>query len=78
MPLNDNNAPAGMKAMFKRLAFNDACYDKLVDKEDLGSLEKYRKCSTDRCNDIIKAIRYPGGNFAGELVSANAAHNMNI
>ena len=41
MPLNDNNGPAGMKAMFKRIAFNDDCCNKLVDKEGLGSLEKY-------------------------------------
>ena len=78
MPLNDNNAPVAMKAMFKRLAFNDACCDKLVDKEGLGSLEKYRKCSTDRCKDTIKALRYPGGNLAGELVSANATHNLMV
>ena len=67
MPLNDNNAPVAMKAMFKRLAFNDACYDKLVNKEGLSPLEKYQKCSADRCKDTIKALRYPGGNLASKL-----------
>ena len=56
MPLNDNNSPVAMKAMFKRIAFNAAPCDKLVDKEGLTTLEKYRKCSVDRCKDTIKAL----------------------
>ena len=76
MPLNDNNSPVAMKSMFKRMHFNNATCDKLVDKEGLTTLEKYRKCSVDRCKDTIKALRHPGGTLAGETVSANAAHNL--
>ena len=75
MLMNDNNAPVSMKAMFKHFAFNDACCDKLVKNERLTSLEKYQKCSVDRCKDTIKALRYPGGNIAGATASANTAHN---
>ena len=78
MPLNDNASPVAMKAIFKRMTFNDATYDKLVDKEGLTTLEKYRKCSVDCCKDTIKALRHPGGNLAGETVSANAAHNLSM
>ena len=76
MPLNDNDSPEAMKAMFKRMNFNDATCDKLVDKEGLTTLEKYRKCSVDRCRDTIKALRHPGGTLAGKTVSVNAAHNL--
>ena len=70
-----------MKAMFKRMHFNDATCDKLVDKEGLNTLEKYRKCSVDRCKDTIKALRIflaPGHQFvrckiALELLRATQA-----
>ena len=78
MPLNNNNSPVATKAMFTRLTFNDATCNKLVDNEGLKRLEKYRKCSLDRCNDTIKALRHPGGTLAGKSVSANAAHNLSI
>ena len=26
----------------------------------------------------MKTLRYPGGNLAGETLSANAAHNMRV
>ena len=78
MPLNDNASPQAMKAMFKRMHFNEATCDKLVDKEGLNTLERYRKCSVDRCKDTIKALRHPGGTLAGETVSANAAHNLSM
>ena len=64
--------------MFTRLTSNGITCDKLVDNEGLKTLEKYRKCSLDRCKDTIKALRHPGGTLAGETVSANAAHNLSI
>ena len=78
MPLNDNNSAVAMKAMFARLGFNTTTCTKLVDEEGLKSLEKYRKCSLDRCKDTIKALRHPGGTLAGETVSAHAAHNLSM
>ena len=78
MPLNDNYSPVSMKAMFKCISFSDNCCDKIVDSEGLSSLEKYQKCSVDRCKDTMETLRYPGGNIAGKTVSANATHNMMI
>ena len=78
IPLNNNTNKAGMKAMFKRKGYTGDGCDKLVNGEGFTSLKTNCKCSRDRCKDTTKAFRYPGGNIAGEIISANAAHNMLI
>ena len=76
-----NMAPnaAAWRSMYGRLGFSANAQTTLVDTEEITSLKDLRAIvSEERSRAVVKAIRRPGGNAAGESVSEKAEHNLRI
>ena len=68
---------AAWRTMYGRLGFSANAQTKLVTTEEINTLKDLRSIvSEDRSRAVVKAIRRPGGNAAGESVSEKAEHNL--
>ena len=57
------------KAMFKRIKFNDAVANVLIDTEGIDSMTKLDNITATRASKLTKSIRSPGGMGMGAHVT---------
>ena len=67
-----------MNAMYVRLGFIAAAATALVTEQDMSDLHELSLLSDKEVDQLVKAVKSPGGANAGELVSMRAITNLKL